>query len=133
MNVRASDLLAYALLGGSVLVGLLLWSALPDQMAVHFGVNDQPDSFVAKPVGIVLAPGVGLAAVLVTRYAPGWATRTYHSPEVERLTVVFVSAVIAYVQGYVYAWNLGYQVPVSLVVVPVLLGAGALVVYTYTR
>lgn len=133
MNVRASDLLAYALLGGSVLVGLLLWSALPDQMAVHFGGNDQPDNYVAKPLAVVLAPGIGLAAVLVTRYAPDWASRTYHSPEVERLTVVFVSAVIAYVQGYVYAWNLGYQVPASLVVVPVLVGAAALVLYSYTR
>jgi uncharacterized membrane protein len=133
MNVRSTDLVAYALLAGSVLVGLLLWSSLPDSMAIHFGVGGEPDSFVAKPVGVLLAPTIGLGAVVLTRYGPERASRTYGSPYIENVAVVFTATVIAYAQGFVYAWNLGYR-PGSLVVLaPVLLAAGAFVAYTYTR
>lgn len=134
MSVRSTDLVAYALLAGSVLAGVLLWPSLPDTMAIHFGVGGQPDSFVSKPLGVVLAPAIGFAGVLVTRYAPDWASRTYRSPAVESATVLFVVAVVAYAQGFVYAWNLGYRVNSTVVVlVPVLLAAGAFVAYTRTR
>ena len=32
-----------------------------------------------------------------------------------------------------YAWNLGYQLPVAVVVVPAVVGAGPLVVYAYAE
>lgn len=131
--VRAVDLLAYTLLAGSVLVGLLLWPSLPDQMAIHFGTSGQPDDFVPKSLGIVLAPAIGLGAILLTRYAPEWASRQYRTPEIENLTVGFVAGVVAYLQGFVYAWNLGYQLDPMIVVAPVLLAAGGLVVYAYAR
>ena len=133
MNVRSTDLVAYALLTGSVLVGLLLWSLLPDSMAIHFGAGGEPDSFVSKPVAVVLTPAIGVAGVLLIRYAPEWASRTHRSPFVEKLTIVFVASVIAYVQGFVYAWNIGYRVDATaFVLVPVLLAAGLFVAYTYT-
>ncbi|MFC7175767.1 DUF1648 domain-containing protein [Halosegnis marinus] len=134
MNVRSSDLAAYVLLALPVLAGLLLWGALPDRMAIHFGTSGAPDNYVARPLGVVLAPGVGLFAVLVTRYAPDWLSRTYTAPQVERATVVFVAGVVAYVQGFVLAWNLGYRAdPTLLAVAPVLVAAGAFAVYTYAR
>lgn len=131
--VRAVDLVAYALLAGSVLVGLLLWSSLPDPMAIHFGPGGQPDNFVGKPLGVVLAPAIGLGAILLTRHAPEWASRQYRTPEMEDLTVVFVDGVVAYLQGFVYAWNLGFRVDPLVVVAPVLLVAAGLAVYAYAR
>lgn len=133
MNARSADLAASALLAGSVLAGLLLWGQLPDRMAIHFGAGGAPDSFVAKPLGVVLAPAVGLGGVLVTRYAPDWLRRSHTAPEVENLAVVFLGAVIAYAQGFVYAWNLGYRLDAAVVAVPVLVAALALVVYSYIR
>jgi uncharacterized membrane protein len=133
MNARSADLAAYALLAGAALVGLLLWGRLPDRMAIHFGTSGVPDSFVAKPLGVILAPAVGLAGVLVTRYAPDWLRRSHTTPEVENLAVVFLGAVIAYTQGFVYAWNLGYRLDAAVVAVPVLVAAFALVAYSYTR
>ena len=51
----------------------------------------------------------------------------------ENLAVVFLGAVVAYAQGFVYAWNLGYRLDTAVVAVPVLVAALALVVYSYTR
>lgn len=133
LDARSVDVGAYALLVGSALGGLLLWPSLPGEMAIHFGTSGQPDNYVAKPVGIVLAPLIGIAAILVTRYAPEWSSRRYHSPEVETVTIGFLAVVVTYVQGFVYVWNLGYRVRPSLVVAPVLIGAGLLVAYAYTR
>jgi uncharacterized membrane protein len=132
MNARSADLVAYALLVGAALAGLLLWPALPDSMAIHFGAGGEPDSFVAKPVAVVLAPAIGVAAVLLVRYAPEWASRT-RSPYVETLSVVFVGSVIAYIQGFVYAWNLGYRLSIWVVLAPVLLAAAAFVAYTHRQ
>jgi uncharacterized membrane protein len=132
MNARSADLVAYTLLVGAALAGLLLWPALPDSMAIHFGAGGEPDSFVAKPIAMVLTPAIGVVAVLLVRYAPEWASRT-RSPYVETLSVVFVASVIAYVQGFVYAWNLGYRLSMWAVLAPVLLVAAAFVAYTYTR
>lgn len=133
MNARSADLTAYTLLAGAVLAGPLLWGQLPERMAIHFGAGGEPDNFVAKPLGVVLAPLVGLGGVLVTRYAPDWLRRGYTAPEVENLAVVFLGAVVAYAQGFVYAWNLGYRLDTAVVAVPVLVAALALVVYSYTR
>jgi uncharacterized membrane protein len=132
MNIRSADLVAYTLLVGAALAGVLLWPTLPDSMAIHFGAGGEPDSFVAKPIAVVLAPAIGVASVLLIRYAPEWASRT-RSPHVETLSVVFVASVIAYMQGFVYAWNLGYRPSIWVVLGPVLLVAAAFVAYTYRR
>jgi uncharacterized membrane protein len=132
MDARSADLVAYTLLVGAALAGVLLWPALPDSMAIHFGAGGEPDSFIAKPIAVILTPAIGVASVLLVRYAPEWASRT-RSPHVETLSVVFVGSVIAYVQGFVYAWNLGYRPSIWVVLGPVLLAAAAFVAYTYTR
>jgi uncharacterized membrane protein len=132
MDARSADLVAHTLLVGAALAGVLLWPALPESMAIHFGAGGEPDSFIAKPIAVILTPAIGVASVLLVRYAPEWASRT-RSPHVETLSVVFVGSVIAYVQGFVYAWNLGYRPSIWVVLGPVLLTAAAFVAYTYTR
>lgn len=133
MNLRTSDLVAYALLVGSALVGLALWPTLPDRMAVHFGPGGNPDNVVAKPTAIVLAPAIGVVGVLLTRHGPDWGTRSYQGPRTEAVTVVFVGGVIAYLQLFLYAWNVGVEVSPTLAVAPVLLAAGLLVGYVTLR
>ncbi|WP_255149745.1 DUF1648 domain-containing protein [Halorarius halobius] len=133
MHLRSSDLAAYALLGGSALLGLALWPSLPERMAIHFGPSGNADNVVAKPLAIVLAPGVGVGSVLVTRYGPDWLTRNTSGPWMESLSVVFLAGVIAYVQVFLYAWNLGFDVSPSLAIAPVVVAACALVAYSFTR
>lgn len=133
MNLRTSDLVAYALLVGSAVVGLVLWPTLPERMAIHFGPGGTPDEVVAKPVAVVLAPAVGVGAVLLTHHGPEWLTRSHQGTRMEAVTVVFVGGVIAYIQLFLYAWNVGVEVSPTLAVAPVLLAAGLLVGYVTIR
>jgi uncharacterized membrane protein len=129
---RRAELFAYALLVGSVLLGVGLWTALPDRVAVHFGAGGSPDGFVARPVAVVLAPAIGVGTVLLVRHGPEWAG-TARSPAVERATVLFVGVTVAALQAFVYAWNLGYRVSPTLVGGVVLLGAALIVASTQIR
>lgn len=131
VTTRAVDVVAVALLALSALAGLVVWPSLPAEMAVHFGSSGTPDTFVAKPVGVLLAPTIGVAALGFLRFAarvdPTADARTLD------VSVLFLGATIASVQTYLLAWNLGVQVSPFVVVGPVLVGAGLLTVYALYR
>lgn len=128
-TARRADAVAVGLLAAAALAGVALWPSLPDQMAIHWS-GGRPDSFVAKPVAVLAVPALGVATVAFARLAPDSLTST---PGGVGPTVLFVGVVLAWVQGVVYAWNLGYRFDVSLAVAPVLVGAGLLVAYATTR
>jgi len=131
LRSRWPDLLGVALVVGAALAGIALWPRLPAEMAVHFGAGGEPDSFVAKPLGVVLAPAIGVVGLAVARLS-GRADPTA-DPRVLGAAVLFVGSVVAYVQGLVLAYNLGYSVPVSFALVPVFAAAGALTLYALRR
>ncbi|MFB6169336.1 MAG: DUF1648 domain-containing protein [Haloferacaceae archaeon] len=103
--VRPADLTAYALLCGSVLLGVVLWPALPARTAVHFGAGGAPDGYLAGPVGVVLVPATSVGAVLLVRHGPTWASSS-SGPVVEDASVLFVGVTVAGLRAFVYAWNL---------------------------
>ena len=39
-----------------ILLGVAMWDSLPDQMAIHFNVNNQADGFASKLVAVVMLP-----------------------------------------------------------------------------
>lgn len=43
-----------------IAAGLLLWPALPGQIAIHFGVNNEPDGWSGKPFAVVGLPCIVL-------------------------------------------------------------------------
>ena len=57
-----------------ILVGMLLWTDLPDTMATHFGVDNQPDGWNSKAFAVFGLPCIVLAihwiAVLATCFDP---------------------------------------------------------------
>lgn len=126
---RRYDAVAVALLALAALAGLLLWPALPDAMVVHWS-GGAPDSSVGKPLAVLGIPAVGVAAVAVVRLVPAALTNT---PGGENASVLFLGVVVAWVQGIVLAWNLGWQFSVGLAVVPILALAALLVAYSRVR
>ncbi|MEF8789903.1 MAG: DUF1648 domain-containing protein [Haloarculaceae archaeon] len=127
-----ADAVAYAAIGLAVLSGLALWPRLPAEMAIHFDATSTPDSFVARPVGVLLTPTIGVAAILLVRRGRELSGGS-PSPAVEDAAVAFVGVLVAYVHGLVLAWNVGLRFDVTAAVLPVLALAGALVVYAAWR
>lgn len=126
MRSNQSNRLAVGLLAAAAAVGVLLWPALPADVAIHWNASGAPDTVVSKPVAVFGLPAFGVAVVAFTRLAPDSLTNT---PGGEDATVVFVGAALAAVQGAVYAWNLGFEFAVGVVVAAVLVAAALLVWY----
>lgn len=130
-SVRPADLLGVALLAAAALAGVVLWPRLPGEMAIHFDASGTPDNYTSKPLGVVLAPAIGVLAVAAMRGAkridPGADERTLS------VAVVYVAGVIAYVQGLVLAFNLGHAFSMTAALAPVFVGAAVLVAYALVR
>jgi uncharacterized membrane protein len=121
-----------ALLAVAALAGLAVWPSLPGELAIHFDASGSPNNYVSKPVGVFLAPAIGVATVAFVRYVPRFDPR----PTDERVldvTVVFLGALIAYVQATVLAWNLGYRFDIAVVLGPVFAATALLVAYAFHR
>ena len=48
-----------------VFIGLFLWNQLPDSVATHFGLNNQPDGYSSKTFAVFGLPLILLAVHLV--------------------------------------------------------------------
>ncbi|MFC7200666.1 DUF1648 domain-containing protein [Halospeciosus flavus] len=126
---RRVDLIAIGLMALPVVAGLVLWPELPARLAIHWS-GGTPDTYVSKPVGLLGIFAFGVATVLFVRYAPASMTNT---PGGKDVSVLFLGVVFAWVQTTILVWNLGHRFDVGLSVVPILLLAGLLVVYSLLR
>ena len=126
-SLDKADAVGIALAVATALAGVALWPRLPGQMAVHFGVGGTPDNFVPKAVGVFIVPALMPATLAVmngaARLDPPDSYRVF---DVAKL---WTTAILAYVQGFVLAWNLGYELSPTVVLAPVLGSAAVLVVW----
>lgn len=130
-TVRTADLVGVALLVAAALAGVALWPRLPAEMAIHFDASGTPDNYASKPVGVFLTPVLGVVAVALMR-----GTKRIDPSADERtlsVAVVYLAGVIAYVQGLVLAFNLGYAFSMTAALAPVFVGAAVLVAYALAR
>ncbi|MFD1515516.1 DUF1648 domain-containing protein [Halomarina rubra] len=125
--LRTVDHLGVVLAALTVGLGIALWGDLPAEMAIHFDTGGEPDNLVPKPVAVVLVPAlmVGVLGIMNTAARADPPA----SPRVFRVTKLWTLGILAYVHGYVLAWNLGYELPPSVVLGPVLGSAAVLVVW----
>lgn len=131
VQYRNTDMVAMALLLLPVAAGVALWSSLPTEMAIHFGLDGTVNTVVPKTVAIFLLPVIGIGSIVFTRLA-ALADPTADS-RVITVTVLFLGAIIAYTHSLVLAYNLGYRFDMTLAISPVLVGAAGLVVYAFLR
>ena len=131
MPLHRSDRIAGGLLVLTALAGFVFWDALPVEMAIHFGPGGEPDSYVSRPVGLVLAPAIGLATIAFVRASiradPTADTR------VGAVAIFFVAGVVSYVHGLTLAYNLGSRFSMTTALVPVFAAAAVLVAWAVYR
>jgi uncharacterized membrane protein len=127
---RRFDLIAVALLAIPAVAALLVWDALPAEMAIHWTAAGTPDNTASKPLATFGLPLFGAATVAFVRLLPDSQTST---PGGETVSILFVAVVFAWVEGLVLAWNLGYRFNVTLATLPVLVLAAGLVWYAVRK
>jgi uncharacterized membrane protein len=106
------DWLSLALVAATLLAGLALWERLPTEMAIHFSASGEPDNFASKPVAVLSLPAMMVATLLFIEGAG--RVDPPENPSVLGVVTVATMALMAAVQGLLFAWNLGYEVPFEL-------------------
>lgn len=112
---RRADVASVLIIALTALAGFAVWSRLPAEVAIHFSASGTPDNYVSKSVGVVLMPVLMLATLIVLKGA-----FRYDPPEVPRVAATITIATMAFmgaIHGLVLAWNLGYPISLSLVLV----------------
>ncbi|ELZ28131.1 hypothetical protein C475_04980 [Halosimplex carlsbadense 2-9-1] len=125
------DWLSLALIVATLLSGLALWEQLPAEMAVHFSASGEPDNVTSKPVAVVSLPALMLATMLFIEGAG--RIDPPEDPSVLGVVTAATMALMAAVQGLLFAWNLGHEVPFGLFMAGVAVWMVVVVGYTVAR
>lgn len=65
MNNKWKILISLFVIAMTSVAGIILWDQLPEQIAVHFNVNNEPDSFMSKAAAIFGIPAFLMAIQLL--------------------------------------------------------------------
>ena len=100
-----------------VLVGVILWNRLPDTMVTHWGVNGKPDGTMGKAFAVFLIPVISLVLHLVCVFFSLKDPKNKdQSDKVVSMIFWIVPIISLLVSGYTYAFSLGSEMEIMLVV-----------------
>ena len=105
-----------------MLVGLILWNRLPEQVPFHWNAEGEVDGWASRPVAVFVPSAAMLAlqwlCVLVTSTDP---KKQNHPQKVVHLVFWLIPLITIVLSTFVYASALGSNVRVE-VLMPILLG-----------
>ena len=114
-----------------ILVGLILWDKLPEQVPTHWGADGNPDGWSSKAVAVFGLPCLlavlNCVAVTVTSNKQISGNQ---NPKVLGITYWLVPAVSIFANGMMYAYALGREVDVMLIL-PSALGLMLIIIGNY--
>ena len=105
-----------------MVIGLLLWDQLPDQVPFHWNIQGEVDNWASKPVAVFCMPALMLVmqwvCLLACTLDPKY--RNYN-PKMMKLVLWICPGISLVLNGMVYCSALGYSVSVE-VIMPLLVG-----------
>lgn len=105
-----------------MLVGLILWNQLPDEIPFHWNAEGEVDGWASRPVAVFVPSAAMLAlqwlCVVVTSTDP---KKQNHPQKVVHLVFWLIPLLTVVLSSFVYATALGSNVRVE-VLMPILLG-----------
>ena len=111
MNTRTTTIVVLLMIVAATIAGVALWNQLPDQMASHWGPNDQVDGYMSKFWGVFLMPLITLGMMVLFLVIPGIDPLKANIAQFRDVFNLFITLIVAFML-YVYAlslrWNLGH-------------------------
>ena len=106
-----------------IVIGLLLWNKLPEQVPFHWDINGNVDNWASRTVSVFVMPAILLAfhwlCVLMSTIDP--KSKSYH-PSTIKLVLWICPMISLLVSVLVYCYALGYGLRVE-VIMPLFMGA----------
>src|SRR5215216_5935890 len=111
MSTRTTTIIVLLMIAVATIVGIALWSQLPDSMASHWGPNDQVNGYMPKFWGVFLMPLITLGMLLLFLVVPSIDPLKANIAQFRDVFNLFVTLIVAFML-YIYAlslrWNLGH-------------------------
>ena len=97
-----------------IAAGLVLWNSLPDMIATHFGINNEPNGWSSKAFTVFVIPGIMFVLHLVCLFVTANDPKGERIGEKSKAIVYWLLPVISvFVMGMVYANALNVSVDVG--------------------
>ena len=101
-----------------IIIGMILWEKLPEQIATHFNVNNEPDSYSSKAFAVFGLPlvllGIHLLCILATRLDPKHSNITDKNFRL----VLWISPLLSLVLSVLcFAYSINNTIPVVTVII----------------
>jgi uncharacterized membrane protein len=91
--------LPVALIAGAVLFSLAVYSRLPDEVPIHWGLSGAPDRFASRLEGAILVPALMTVVLVVMRWFPSRDPRSANIAKFRDAYDTVVAATIALLTG----------------------------------
>lgn len=101
----------------AVIMSLIVYNDLPDNMAIHFGSSGEADNFASKPVGAFLAPVIIWFVSIITNLAMKTEkdeSKRQRAEAVNAPILAVVGALLLAVHLFTIAHNLGRELNASI-------------------
>lgn len=100
-----------------ILIGLILWKDLPEQVPTHWGLDGNPDQYSSRATAVFALPIVLFLLQYVAIYVTALDKRNKNqNPKVMKLVLWIIPIVSLLVNALVYATVLGFEVsPIRIV------------------
>ena len=96
-----------------ILAGIVLWNKLPDQIAIHFDINNNPDNFASKRFTVFGLPLLMIALQLICCLINDTKAYKYGDRvKFERATKWIIPIMAIILQGTTFAYALGINVDI---------------------
>lgn len=121
MNTKTSLIVIALLILAGIVASALAYPLLPEQVASHWGINDQPDGFTSRFWGVALMPLVTLGMALLFLLIPAIDPLKANIEQFRGTFNAFITLMVAfmlYIHGLTLAYNLGFPVRMSLGMIP---------------
>ena len=126
-----SDWASLALIGATLAAGLALRPELPAEVAIHFSAAGEPDNYFGRDLAVLSMPALMLATLLFMQAAGRYDPP--EDPQVLRVVSLATMLLLAAVQAFIFAWNLGYEPSFDLFLAGVAVWMIAVVGYAVSK
>jgi len=101
-----------------IIIGMILWNQLPDTIATHWGVNNQPNGFSSKIFAVFGMPAVLLGIHWLCMIATTFDKKSKNmNPKVLSLVLWICPALSLLMSAIVYLTALGKEIKVGFIVI----------------
>ena len=124
----------FGIVGALFIIGIFLYSSMPEQMASHWNSNGEIDGYMSKFWGVFLTPLMSLGLIIIFLLIPKIDPLKANIEKFRKYYdefVVLILLFLTYVYFLTIFWNLGYRFNMSimifLMIAPLLYYSGILI------